>query len=220
MDDHEHEFSIANYKPPFRFEWTGPRFCKKKDWDSKDPKKCRRYSFNGTIAACSKEKNQECKLSIDQKDYKDTHIIFKTKKYGKEISMFESTLVINDADVDHNGKWRCLVYDKFGISSHPEDTDPLLEAMPRGIAFIHVKDLALAIGIPLAVMGALLLMTVLCICFCKQCTDFDAKALEKEEEQARLKKSKSKVPSKSSKAASQKNIELAAASGDNDKKDT
>ncbi|CAG7731340.1 unnamed protein product [Allacma fusca] len=171
MDDKRNNFHIRNYQPPFVMEWTGPKDCKEPHWNSHNPDKCKRYFFNGTVDKCGKK----CEVSLNKKLYKDTKITF--KRSGTN-GMTKSTLTIKKAAVDHNGEWRCIVYDKFGVSSHPIDTAPLLEATSRGIVFIHVKDLSLAIGIPLGVSAGLLLITIFCICFCKQCTDFDSKSFD------------------------------------------
>ena len=99
---------------------------------------------------------------------------------------FEANLVINKATLDHKGDWRCIAYDRLGVSSEVDKEGTKFfkdqNLMHRGHVNIHVKQFELAIGIPLAVTGILIVLVILSILICKQCTDYDVDPAKAEAE--------------------------------------
>lgn len=95
-------------------------------------------------------------------------------------------MVIDKATLDHKGDWRCIAYDRLGVSSalDKEATKFFKDQnlMPRGHVTIHVKDFVMAIGIPLVATAVLIVLVVICILVCKQCTDYDVDPAKAEAE--------------------------------------
>ncbi|CAG7731339.1 unnamed protein product [Allacma fusca] len=170
MDTHSRDL----FKPPFQFIWTGPKDCKEENWDTAS---CKKY-VHSPIDEDKCASHAGCDVQVETTGpYKKTKIRITGKTIGGEKSQIKSVLQIKDAAMEHNGKWRCIVVDANGVSSDPglKDHKSFEDQgiIHRGTIQIHVKTIWFAIGVPLAIICGVIIMSLLCILLCKQCTDFD-----------------------------------------------